>query len=174
VHIFIPPKPAPPGLLRKGEDKTRELLTIPNIDLQHPKTFCHYFEMFYSALNDTGKDWLEDRLNRDANPNLEFHFRTAGREFQLVKEQGQAVFVQYGKNKKWLDQLNAIGPTRENLRALQQYSVTISKFNFERARTGGLVQDLWQEKFWCWTPTYNRSIGVDIFGNGWSPDDLIV
>lgn len=174
VHIFIPPKPAPPGLLRKGEDKTRELLTINDIDLQHPKTFRRYFKMFYGALNNTGKVWLNGRLIRDAIPDLAFQFRTAGREFQIVKEHGQAVFVQYGKSKKWLDQLRSIGPTRDNLRALQQYSVNLSKSNFERARTAGLVESLWMEEFWCWTPEYDRSIGVDIFGGGWSPDNLII
>lgn len=174
VHVFIPPKPAPPGLLRKGEDKTRELLTIPEIDLQHSETFRRYFELFYGALNDTGKEWLHERLVRDANPDLAFQFRTAGKEFQIVKEQGKAVFVRYGKNRRWLDQLKAIGPKRENLRALQRYSVNLSKFNFERARDAGLIEDLWQEEYWCWVPEYDRWIGVDIFGSGWSPNDLII
>lgn len=173
VHIFVPPKPAPPGLLRKGEDKTREILSIPEIDLQHPSTFRRYFELFYGALNKTGKEWLYERLVRDANPDLAFQFRTAGREFKIVKEQGTSIFVRYGKSAKWLKQLAAIGPTRENLRALQRYSVNLSQFNFERARLSGLVEDIWREEYWCWTPTYDRWIGVNVFGSGWSPNDLI-
>lgn len=174
VHIFIPPKPAPPGLLRKGEDKTRELLTILEIDLQHPDTFHRYFELFYGALNNTGKEWLHNLLVRDANPNLTFQFRTAGKEFQIVQEQGKAIFVHYGNSEKWLQQLRAIGPTRANLRALQRYSVNLSKANFERAQSRGLLEDLWREEYWCWVPQYDRYIGVDIFGNGWSLNDLIV
>jgi len=174
VHIFIPPKPAPPGLLRKGEDKTRELLAIADIDLQHPDTFGRYFELFYGALNDSGKEWLYELLIRDANPDLAFQFRTAGKQFQIVEEQGQAVFVRYGKSEKWLKQLSLIGPKRENLRALQRYSVNLSKFNFERAHAAGLVENIWQDEFWCWTPEYDRCIGVNIFGSGWSANDLIV
>jgi CRISPR-associated endonuclease/helicase Cas3 len=174
VHIFVPPKPAPPGLLRKGADKTRELLAIDEIDLQHPETFERYFELYYGALNDTGKEWLNERFVRDANPDLTFQFRTAGKEFHIVKEQGKPVFVRYGKNRMWLDQLKAIGPKRENLRALQRYSVNLSKFNFERARDAGLIENLWQEEYWCWIPEYDRWIGVDIFGSGWSPNDLII
>jgi len=174
VHIFVPPKPAPPGLLRKGEDRTRELLTIPDIDLQHPNTFRRYFELFYGALNNTGKEWLDELLFRDANPDLAFQFRTAGKEFQIVKEQGQAVFVRYGKSEKWLKQLSLIGPKRENLRALQRYAVNLSESNFKRAREAGLIEDLWQEEYWCWSPEYDRRIGVDIVGSGWSVNDLIV
>lgn len=174
VHIFIPPKPAPPGLLRKGEDKTRELLTISEIDLQHPSTFRHYFELFYGSLNSTGKDWLHNLLVRDANPDLAFQFRTAGQEFKIVEEEGKAIFVRYGESEKWLQQVKTIGPRRHNLRALQRYSINLSKPNFERARSKGLVEDIWQEEYWCWTPQYDRCIGVDIFGSGWSPNDLII
>ncbi len=174
VHVFVPPKPAPPGLLRKGEDKTRELLTITDIDLQHPDTFRRYFELFYGALNNTGKEWLHELLIRDANPDLAFQFRTAGQQFQIVEEQGQAVFVRYGKSAKWLKQLSLIGPKRENLRALQRYVVNLSKFDFERAREAGLVENIWQEEYWTWTPGYDRCIGVNIFGSGWSANDLII
>ena len=174
VHIFVPPKPSPPGLLRKGEDKTREILAMAEIDLQHPTTFRRYFELFYGALNNTGKEWLYERLVRDANPDLSFQFRTAGREFKLVTEQGRSIFVRYGKSAKWLKQLAAIGPTRENLRALQRYSVNLSQFNFEHARSSGLLEDLWREEYWCWTPAYDRLMGVNVFGSGWTPNDLII
>jgi CRISPR-associated endonuclease/helicase Cas3 len=174
VHIFIPPKPAPPGLLRKGEDRTRELLTISDIDLQHPDTFRLYFELFYGALNSTGKDWLYNLLVRDANYDLSFQFRTAGQEFRLIEEEGKAIFVLYGESRKWLKQLRTFGPTRLNLRALQRYSINLSKPNFDRARSEGLLEDIWKEEYWCWIPQYDRRIGVDIFGSGWSTNDLIV
>lgn len=174
VYIFIPPKPAPPGLLRKGEDRTRELLTISDIDLQHPDTFRLYFELFYGALNSTGKDWLYNLLVRDANPDLSFQFRTAGQEFRLIEEEGKVIFVLYGESRKWLKQLRTFGPTQLNLRALQRYSINLSKPNFDRARSEGLLEDIWKEEYWCWIPQYDRRIGVDIFGSGWSSNDLIV
>jgi CRISPR-associated endonuclease/helicase Cas3 len=174
VHVFVPPNPAPPGLLRKGEGKMRELLSVPGLDLQDPETFHRYFTMFYSAVNDTGEKWLHDLLVKDANPHLSFQFRTAAKEFQLIENQGQqAVFVRYGKSGKWLKQLQTIGPTRENLRALQRYTVNLSKWNVEKAKEDGLLEDLWQGEYWGWAPTYDRCLGVDIFGAGWTPDDLI-
>lgn len=174
VHVFIPPKPAPPGLLRKGEDRMREIMNMTDLDLQDPVTFRRYFTMFYGALNSTGEEWLDERFVKNVNPRLEFQFRTGGREFQIIKNYGQAVFVSYGKSSKWLDQLRAIGPTRENMRALQRYAVNLSKAGFDRARASGLVENLWQDEFWGWLPEYDRKLGVDIFGGGWSADDLII
>ncbi|MDD3276295.1 MAG: CRISPR-associated helicase Cas3' [Kiritimatiellales bacterium] len=174
VHVFIPPKPAPPGLLRKGEDKLREMASVAGFDSQNPEVFERYFKLFYTAVNDTGAAWLHDLLVKDAIPNLAFQFRTAGQQFQIIEDQGQrVVFVRYGKSEKWLKQLSCIGPTRENMRALQRYSVNLSKWNFERAKADGLIEDLWKEEYWCWVPEYDRCIGLDIFGGGWSPSDLI-
>jgi hypothetical protein len=131
--------------------------------------------LFYGSVNDTGAAWLNDLLVKDVNPKLEFQFRTAGQQFRLVEDQGQqVVFVRYGKSEKWLKQLRCVGPTRENMRALQRYSVNLSKWNFEKARTDGLVEDLWKEEYWCWVPEYDRSVGVDIFGGGWAPNDLVI
>lgn len=175
VYIFVPPNSAPPGLLRKGEDKMREILMEPGLDLQHPDTFYLYFQQFYSAINDIGANWLHDLLVRDAIPNLAFQFRTAGKQFQIVEDTGQQpVFVYYGKSRKWLKELQTIGPTRKNLRFLQRYTVNLSKWNFEKAKTQGLVEDMWQGEYWCWAPKYDRCLGVDIFGDGWTPDDLII
>ncbi len=174
VHVFIPPKPAPPGLLRKGEDKLREMISISGFDPQNPEVFQRYFKLFYAAVNDTGAVWLHDLLVKDVQPDLAFQFRTAGQQFQLIEDQGQrAVFVQYGKSERWRKQLRCIGPTRENMRALQRYTVNLSKWNFERARADGLIEDVWKEEYWCWVPEYDRYIGVDIFGSGWAPGDLI-
>lgn len=175
VYIFVAPKPAPPGLLRKGEDRTRELLACEGLDVQQPETLRRYFELFYSAINDTGAEWLNERLVRDSVPNLAFQFRTAGNEFRLIEDRGQqAVFVRHGQSAKWLRSLRYAGPTRTILRALQRYTVSVSKWNFEQARADGLLEDLWQGEYWCWAPRYDRSVGLDLFGGGWTPDDLII
>jgi CRISPR-associated endonuclease/helicase Cas3 len=175
VHVFVPPKPAPPGLLRKGEDKFKELAACSGFDSHSPETFTRYSRLFYSAINDTGDRWLKELLTKDAIPALEFQFRTAGQQFKLIEDQSQqAVLVRYGKSEQWINQLRMIGPTRENMRALQRYTVNLSKWNFEKAKADGLLEDIWKGEYWCWVPEYDRSVGVDIFGGGWAPNDLII
>lgn len=174
VQVFVPPKSAPRGLLLKGEQTARELLTLPNLDLHDPQTFSRYFQQFYGALNDTGGGWLKDLLEKDVNPELFFQFRTAGQEFGLIDDQAQRpVFVRYGKSPYWLSQLGRIGPTRENLRALQRYVVNLSKHDFEKAQTNGLLENIWKDEFWCWAPKYDPAVGVNIYGAGWAPEDLM-
>ncbi len=177
VHVFVPPKGAPPGLLRKGEDTMREMPHIPGFDPQKPEFFTRFFDLFYRRLNDTGNrfhDWLvRDVQASRADDCMKIQFRTAGANFKLIDDEAQRpVFVRRGGSEDLLAQLGKIGPTRENLRALQRYVVNLSKRDFERAKVDGLLEDLWMGEYWCWAPTYDPVVGVDIFGAGWAPEDL--
>jgi CRISPR-associated endonuclease/helicase Cas3 len=124
-------------------------------------------------VNDTGSRF-EDWLVRDVNPHLHFQFRTAAESFKLIDDQAQqAVFVRYGDSVKWLDQLRIIGPTRENMRRLQRYAVNLSMRTFNQAKADGLLEEIGRD-FWCWIGSYDGVIGLDAFGAGRAPEDLIV
>ena len=170
VHVFVPPKPAPRGLLLKGENTTRELFSLLDFNPQNPDEFTRYFNLFYSRVNDTGsrfKEWLQKDV-----PYV--HFRTAGNEFKLIDDQAQqSVFVNFGDSGKWLDELRRIGPKRQNMRKLQRYSVNLSRRDFEKAKMDGLLEEVWPG-FWCWIGRYDLNHGLDLFGRGWAPEDLMV
>jgi CRISPR-associated endonuclease/helicase Cas3 len=173
VHVFVPPKSAPLGLLRKGEDTTRELCAVQDFNLHQANVFTSYFALFYSRVNDTGSRF-NDWLVRDENPHLHFQFRTAGEKFRLIDDQAQrAVFVRFGDSPRWLDQLRVIGPTRENLRRLQRYTVNLSVRTFNQAKTDGLLEEVGKD-FWSWIGRYDVVIGLDAFGTGRAPEDLVV
>jgi CRISPR-associated endonuclease/helicase Cas3 len=170
VHVFVPPKPAPGGLLRKGEDTTIELMSLPGFNPQQPDAFTLYFSLFYGKVNDTGsrfKEWLES----DANL-VRIHFRTAARSFNMIEDSSQPLFVKYKKSDLWMDELRRIGPTRQNMRKLQRYSVNVSKRDFEKMKNEGMLEELWPD-FWAWLGPYDTH-GLDLFGQGWSPEDLYV
>jgi len=170
VHVFVPPKPAPRGLLLKGENTTRELFSLPDFNPQHPAEFTRYFNLFYSRVNDTGsrfKEWLQKDV-----PNVQF--RTAGNEFQLIDDQvQQSVFVKFEDSGKLLDELRRIGPKRQNMRKLQRFTVNLSKNYFEKAKFDGLMEEIWPG-FWLWIGRYDPNHGLDLFGRGWAPEDLMV
>ena len=173
VYVFVPPKAAPPGLLRKGEDTTRELCALPDFDLHRPDMFNRYFGLFYSRVNESGSQF-HDWLVKDVNPALHLQFRTAAEEFKLIKNQDQRpVFVRYGDSPKGLDQLRAIGPTRDNMRRLQRYTVNLSIRTVEQAKNDGLLEEVGKE-FWCWVGNYDAVIGLDAFGAGRAVEDLVV
>lgn len=171
VHIFVPPKPAPRGLLLKGENTTRELYASPDLDPNSPEVVTSYFRCFYSKVNDTGEKWLNDRLVKDV-PLV--HFRTAANEFKFIDDQAQqAVFVQFRKSERWLEELRRIGPTRVNMRRLQRYVVNLSKSDFLRAKADGLVEEIWPG-FWHWIGRYDPSRGLALFDSAWAPEDLVI
>ena len=171
VHVFLPPKSAPAGLLRKGEDTTMELMGDPTFNPQHPEAFFRYFSLFYGKLNDTGlgfSDWLESEAG-DAR----IHFRTAAQSFHLIEDFSQTVFVTHGPSRTWLDELKYAGPTRHIMRKLQRYSVSVSKRHFENMKNENMVDEL-RPGFWAWIGPYDSVYGLDIFGQGWAPEDLYV
>jgi CRISPR-associated endonuclease/helicase Cas3 len=170
LKVFVPPRSSPPGLLRKGEDTTRQLFSLPDFNPQRPVEFNRYFKLFYSTVNDTGSRF--NTLLQTDVPHIQF--RAAGGEFKLIDDQAQQfVFVRYGESERWLKDLRRIGPRRQQMRKLQRYTVNLSKRDFDRSRFDGLVEEIWPG-YWLWIGRYDHSHGLDLFGAGWAPEDLTV
>ncbi len=172
VHVFVPPKDPPRGMLLKGANTTREL-AMPDFDPQRPEAYALYFEIFYSKLNDTGRKWLQERLIKDAP--MEVQFRTAAQEFELIEDQAQrAVIVQYGESNKWMEKLRSIGPTRDIMRRLQRYTVNVPLSMAER-----MIQDGWLEILssgiivQCFPNVYDMTVGLDVFP-GQTPSESLI
>jgi CRISPR-associated endonuclease/helicase Cas3 len=177
VRVFVPPKPAPPGLLLKGENTTRELCSLPNFDAQQPHAFARYFELLYSRLNNMGSQF-EDLLIKDANPQLLFQFRTAAQQFRLIDDHAQPVIVRYKRSEKWLERLRDAGPKRYITRALQRYTVNLPKRMVAAMLADGLLEEVEPRK----APDvvaqsslnlYDRRIGLDVYADYRPIEDLM-
>ncbi len=170
VHIFIPPKPAPRGLLLKAENTTRDLAATGDLDPEDPQKVRRFFEHFYSRLNDTGQTFM--RMLQNDSPCLAF--RTAAERFRFIDDQAQQpVFVRFGDSERWLAELRCVGPKRATMRRLQRFTVNLSRHDFERVRSDGLIEPVWPG-FWLWVGKYCETCGLDLFGAGWEPEDLMV
>jgi len=175
VHVFIPPKPAPLGLLRKGEDTMREMPAIAGFDPQEPTCYTRYFKSYYARLNaTTGRPSSKIVFNQDLIRDFpHIPFRTVGYEFRMIDDAQQAVFVRWRENNKWLDQLRAIGPLRDNLRALQRSCVNLPRRQVASLKAGGFVEEIWPE-FWLWIGKYDKVGGLDLFGDGYSVEEQVI
>jgi CRISPR-associated endonuclease/helicase Cas3 len=181
VYVFVPPKPAPRGLLLKGENTTRELCSLPEFDPHQPHSFTRYFQLFYSKVNDTGSQF-HDLLIKDVSPDLYFQFRTAAEQFRLIDDQAQQpVIVRYKQkeSEKWLTRLRFAGPTREIMRALQGFTVNLPT----RMVTAMLVDGRLEEVEPLKAPgiiaqaclkLYDRRIGLDVYADHLPVEDLMV
>ncbi len=131
VFVFEPPKPAPVGLLRKGEQAGKGILSKEPEGCRNllPHTFKKYFELYFESLISFDKQKIETLLVKNSS-DFNFQFRTAASKFNLIDNQRQiSVVVWYKKDKEkiqtLIDELRFSGPNRTLMRKLQRYIVSI-------------------------------------------------
>jgi CRISPR-associated endonuclease/helicase Cas3 len=131
VVVFVAPKPAPPGLLRKGENACKSTLYgVEGNPLDRP-LFAHYFERLYHAC-DLDEHDIASLLKVDGKT-LACNFRTAAEKFKLIQDEDSTlIIVRYrgpdgadDSVDKWLSTLRKDGPQRWLMRKLQRYTVNI-------------------------------------------------
>jgi CRISPR-associated endonuclease/helicase Cas3 len=134
VIVFVPPKPAAPGMLRKAQQSGQEIMRLTEGDPLTRERFEAYFQHYYASLNSLDKAdivGLLDMHNRAEARIGEFNFRTAAEKFRLIDEEGQtAVIVRYGESKNLVAALETsqnMEPRQRRgiLRRLQRYTVNI-------------------------------------------------
>lgn len=151
VFVFDPPKPAPPGILRKGEQVGRMILSSDPEGCKKllPQTFKKYFENYFSVLNSFDKQNIESLLVKNA-ADLNFQFRTAAQKFNLIDDKRQVSIVVWyegekNKSKELIERLRYTGPYRELMRKLQRFTVSIPENIFNEVK--GSFEEL--HGIWC-------------------------
>ncbi|CAM5521216.1 hypothetical protein [Rhodanobacter lindaniclasticus] len=133
VVLFVPPKPAPPGLLRQGESASREVLSDTSGAPFTRANFAAYFERLYYGCQLDKAD-ICGLLAADGSE-LAVSFRTAAEKFKLIDdEESLPVVVRYrgraGESveiDQWLAMLRRDGPQRWLMRKLQRYTVSLRR-----------------------------------------------
>ncbi|MHB1590018.1 MAG: hypothetical protein ACYCTW_00555 [Sulfuricella sp.] len=141
VVVFVPPKSAPRGLLRFGEDATKDVWhNRPEKPLAR-ELFTRYFNLFLDKPS-LDKHGINDLLK--CGTGLEVQFRTAAEKFRLIDDrETQAVFVRYNDDsEKWINLLRAKGPERWLMRKLQRHAVTIYRHDLNRLLQNGDIKTI--------------------------------
>ncbi|RLA41015.1 MAG: CRISPR-associated helicase Cas3' [Gammaproteobacteria bacterium] len=167
VVVFVPPKPAPPGMLRRAEQTTVSLMTDEaKLKPLERNRFKQYFEHFYGK-TELDKHGIENLLKPEGqgDDSLKVQFRTAAQRFKLIDESDyQAVIVRYDdKAVELIDQLERQGPERWLMRKLQRYVVNIAHFHLERLLDSQDVRELHPGIYVQVSSTlYNSSLGLSV------------
>ena len=147
VVVFNPPKAAPPGLLRKGEDACKSILRTNNIRELTPEIFAKYFQQFYPNLNDFDKPHFYEQLVKEANE-FKFQFRTLAHDFQLIDDVQKSIVVFY-ENKKngtnsenFINELQFKGPSKQLGRKLQRFIVNMPIHIFNRIQENNYIKEI--------------------------------
>lgn len=133
VVVFIPPKPAPRGLLLTGENVCR---TVLHGVTEQPLTrarFAAYFERLYFGCQ-LDKEGICKLLEVEGST-LAVNFRSAADKFRLIADEDSVPIVvcyrgadgQDDSIDKWLATLRKNGPERWLMRKLQRYTVNLRR-----------------------------------------------
>lgn len=174
VVVFVPPKPAPPGLLRQAAQISVSLLSGSTSNVLGRDLAKQFFEHLYVRAPSLDKHGIHELHTQDAR-DCQIQFRTVAEKFKLIDDSAyQTILVRYGNNDILLGKLEKEGPQRWLMRKLQRYSVNIPKRLFAQLAKQGDVREIWQGLYAQVGDTlYDKTLGVVIDGNI-APDDLTV
>ena len=177
VIVFVPPRPAPPGALRRAADTTISLLQGTS---EHPMTrelFYHYFEHFYMRAPSLDKHDIAELLSPQGGNDdpLKVQFRTAAQRFRLIDESGyRSILVRYGESPALIGRLRKEGPERWLMRKLQRYAVLLPEHQFQKLLVDGDICEIYPSLFTQTAdPLYDLELGVLVDEASFDPNALI-
>jgi len=149
VHVFVPPDPPPPGLLRKGRDACLATLQGAADDPLERRLFGTYFERLYAAC-DLDRERIRQALSVSDTRTLAVNFRTAAEKFRLIDDEDSApVLVLYRGPDGTDDTIDMLlrtlrrdGPERWLMRKLQRYTVNIHRRDATRLQAQGDIEEV--------------------------------
>lgn len=165
VVVFIPPRRAPMGILRKAAETTVGIVSARAEPLTHD-VFEQYFSELYWKANSLDKYKMIQLLDPRENDSQEcsIYFRTAAAKFKLIDDsQIKTIFVRYGKGDELINLLKRKGPDRWILRQLQRYTVNIFNNSFTLMFNRGALEEVYPGIYVLVSSSeYSDSIGLKI------------
>lgn len=173
VVVFVPPKPAPPGLLRQAAQISVSLLSGSASNVLGRDLAKQFFEHLYVRAPSLDKHGIHGLLTQDAR-DCQIQFRTVAEKFRLIDDSAyQTILVRYAGNDILLGKLEKEGPQRWLMRKLQRYSVNLPKRVFAQLEKQGDVREIWQGIYaQVGSTLYDKTLGVVTDGNI-APDELV-
>ncbi|MFB3886686.1 MAG: CRISPR-associated helicase Cas3' [Thermodesulfobacteriota bacterium] len=178
VVLFEPPRPAPVGLLRKGQDAGREILRTRNPKNLSPDIFNDYFQLFYGRVNDFDRPRFHDRLVTDARM-FQFQFRTFAENFHLIDDAEQKGIIVWFKNnhvdsQELIELLRSKGPERWLMRKLQRFIVNVHERLHGELQRKTLIEDIQGFSVQSSPGLYRPGLGLLADVSSWDPGMFIL
>jgi CRISPR-associated endonuclease/helicase Cas3 len=178
VVVFLPPRPAPPGLLRKGEEASMEILRQERFSDIGPERFKEYFRIFYGKVIDFDQPRFEDRLVKEARE-FKFQFRTLAYHFNLIDNSRQeSIIVEYDGARQGstdlIKELRYKGPSRNLLRKLQRFTVSVPRYRCQELFRKGMIEEVSGFYVQVSPALYRKGLGLLPDESQWSEEVLLV
>lgn len=165
VVLFSPESGrAPRGAYRTGMEEARILLK-QDVDLHDPEVYALYFRRLYQSV-DTDQHGIQ-ALRRDLN------FPEVAARYRLIADDTVPVVVRYGPEVDELLREARKGLNRPVVRRLQPFMVNLFRWEAEKVRSDGLVEELYPGLL-VWQGRYDPLRGLLAEQVAHDPADLIV
>jgi CRISPR-associated endonuclease/helicase Cas3 len=135
VIVFIAPRKAPMGILRKAAETTANIVLANHEESLKHEMYEKYFSELYWKVNSLDSKDIVNLLDPYQNDLQECSicFRTAAGRFRIIDETLQkSILVPYGEGEKLINLLKYSGPDRGLMRKLQRYTVNIYNNEFNQ------------------------------------------
>ena len=178
VIIFEPPRPAPAGLLRKGQDAGREILRTNKPKNFSPDLFTDYFRLFYDRVNDFDRPHFYSRLVSGARA-FQFQFRTFAEAFDLIDDAEQKGIIVWFKNERvdsqaLVELLRSKGPERWIMRKLQRFIVSVPRGLYDHLVRLSIIEDVHGFGVQSTAGLYRAGLGLLADASAWNPEGFIL
>jgi len=167
--VFRAPTQPPAGSLRAGLNVALGFYQDGRIDLHDPDIFPLYTREVLQTQESDESQVLTSERDQD--------FPESAKRFKVIDQSGAAVIVPYGEGWERAKALRQIGPSRDGLRGIQRYTVTLYEQEFRRLRREGFLEPLFarteteapsfQKTLWVIPGNLHPSPYSDRFGLSW-------
>jgi len=173
VVVFVPPRP-PYGLMRHAQQKTISMMSEVRSDPLAREHFTRFFSLFYRD-QELDKKGLGNLLHAEADLSG-VQFRTAALRMRMIEDEGRTVFVRFDEtSERLLEELHHAGPSRERMRRLQRYSVSVRTWVFEKLLAREDIEPVWGEMHALVSPAlYDQKLGLLLDGDALDAGSMIV
>lgn len=144
----------PPRAYLAGTDTARTMLAPAEPpDLHSPALYEEYFRRLYQSVPLDEQGILRDRED--------LKFETVARNFRVIDDDTTPVVVPWGEAEQLLDTIERRreGLTRDDLRALQPYFVSLRSWEFQEAVEAGQCLEV-LPGVWRWEGGYDPDLGL--------------
>jgi CRISPR-associated endonuclease/helicase Cas3 len=132
--VFRAPTQPPAGSLRAGLNVALGFYQDGRIDLHDPDIFPLYTKEVLQTQESDKNQVLTSERGQD--------FPESARRFKMIDQSGAAVIVPYKDGWTRAQALRQNGPSRDGLRSIQRYTVTLYEQEFRRLRREGFLEPL--------------------------------
>lgn len=163
VFVFHPPTPQPRGVLARAGEQTMSLLAEYNnhLDLTDPAIFEKYFRALYHRSDTDAKGVQPERAS--------LNFTKVASKFQMIEEgQMTPLVVPWGDSENMLNAVRSNGVSRDYLRALQRFVVSIYLPEFEKLQQAMAIEEIHETVHALTLPfryLYSSDYGIVIEGD---------